>query len=148
MAKLSKSIATVLERTSKAYMDKHLDKYLAKAQRISREFHDYVRGKLSVKYIKGKKNTSLFPKLRTGKLRGSAISLRPTVSKRKKLSNGRFQAQIRFPNYFRKLSGNSTDDYGEELNSADRFKKSTFTNWKERLRDNLAKRVQKRLKGV
>lgn len=81
--------------------------------------------------------------LRTGALRNSLSVRRPKLKYVRQLKSGRAQANISIPVYFRPLK----DDYGERLNSSSRFKNSSFYGWKDRVEEELSRRIQERLKG-
>lgn len=136
-------LSVILERASKYYIAKHIDSYIEKLSKISNNWKNWVKAQLSVQYIKGTKNTSLYPKLRTGALRNSLSVRRPKLKYVRHTQSGRAQASISIPVYFKPLK----DDYGEKLNSSSRFKNSRFYGWKDRVQEELSRRVQERLKG-
>jgi len=136
-------LGAILERASKYYINKHIDSYLEKLSKISENWKTWVKTQLSIRYSKGIKNRSLYPMLRTGALRNSLSVRRPKLKYVRQLKSGRAQANISIPVYFRPLK----DDYGERLNSSSRFKNSSFYGWKDRVEEELSRRIQERLKG-
>lgn len=134
-------LKVILERSSTTYMKKHIEAYTTRLTSVTKEWRKWVRQQLSVQYIKGTKNTSLYPKLRTGELRRSLVENKARVKKMSKISNGKARAELIIPITFRKLR----DDYGEILNSSKRFSTSTFFNWKGRIAEELMRRTKGRM---
>lgn len=134
-------LKVILERSSTTYMKKHIEAYTTRLTSVSKEWRKWVRQQLSVQHIKGTKNTSLYPKLRSGELRRSLVDSKARVKKIGKMSNGRARAELIIPITFRKLR----DDYGEILNSSKRFSNSTFFNWKDRIVEELIRRTKGRV---
>lgn len=141
--KVSTQLHIILERASKQYINKHIDNYVNKLKDISERWKSWVKGKLSVKYIKGTKNTSLYPKLRTGELRSSISLKRPRLKYVKQIKSGKAQASITVPIYYKPLK----DNYGELLNSSLKFKESSFYGWKDRVEQELESRLLSRAQG-
>lgn len=142
---ISTSILLLVEKKSAGVITRHTDLYVAKLNDITTVWRKWVREQLSVRYIKGKKNTSLFPKLRSGKLRASLVSRKVTVSKNTPFATSKNQVVLRIPIYYNKLSSNGLDNYGEHLNSGRAFSSSSFSNWKQRAREALEKRIKSKI---
>lgn len=138
---IQNQLKVILERSSMTYMKKHLDKYTERVTSNTKKWRSWVRQQLSVLYVKGTKNTSLYPKLRSGDLRKSLIESRIQVKKLTKLQGGRAKAEIIIPVAYHKLK----NDYGEKLNSSSRFANSSFFKWKERVQDELIRRTKGRV---
>lgn len=136
-----KHLTFILERASKYYIKKHLDKYTARIESVTKQWRRWVREQLSIQYVKGTRNTSLYPRLRTGNLRASLVARRIVVKRVSTSSNSRAKAEITIPVSFNKLK----NDYGEKLNSAPRFAGSTFFGWKDRVQQNLELRLKGRI---
>ena len=135
-----KQLTVILERASKYYIKKHIDKYTERVESITKQWRKWVRQQLSVVYVKGTRNTSLYPRLRSGDLRASLVSRRVHV-KRITSKGSRAKAEIIVPISYNKLK----NDYGEKLNSAPRFSGSTFYGWKTRVYENLEQRLRGRI---
>lgn len=139
--KVHQQLTAIIERSSTTYMKKHLDKYLDKINNTTKQWRKWVRQKLSVQYVKGTKNTSLYPMLRTGALRNSLVARKAHLKSTTKMVKGRARAEIVIPISYAKLK----DDYGEKLNSSNRFYNKTFFNWKGRVQEELANRIKGRI---
>lgn len=136
-----RQLTVIIERASKYYIKKHIDKYVERIESVTKQWRRWVREQLSVRYVKGTRNTSLYPRLRSGDLRSSLVSRRIIVKRLTNSSNGRAKAEISVPVSFNRLK----NDYGEKLNSAPRFAGSTFFGWKNRIQENLAIRLKGRI---
>lgn len=136
----SSQLKVIIERSSKYYINKHIDKYLQKIEATTKQWRKWVRQQLSKKWVKGTLSTGLYPQLRNGDLRASLYARKAKVKSNRKLSNGRAQVEIVIPTSYRKLK----DDYGELLNSDIKFASSSFFGWKSRVNDNLLQRIKGR----
>lgn len=138
--KYTSQLKVILERSSMYYIKNHIDKYTNKITSVTKQWRKWVKQQLSVAYVKGTRNTSLYPQLRTGALRNSLVSRKVVVKRFTKLNNGRAKAEIIVPVTYTKLK----DDYGEKLNSSTRFYDKTFFGWKDRVQEELERRIKGR----
>ena len=137
MIKFNQQLTAILERSSKTYIKKHIDKYIERIDSVTKEWRKWVRQQLSVHYVKGVRNTTLYPKLRSGALRSALVSRKAQIKSISNKPNGRAQAKIVIPINYSKLKNN----YDEILNKSS----GTYGGWKERVQEELEKRIQGRL---
>lgn len=137
MLSATQQLIAILERSSKTYIKKHIDKYVERIDSVVKQWRKWVRQQLSVPYIKGTRNTSLYPRLRSGALRSALVARRIQVKSISTMSNGRAQAKIVIPITYSKLKNN----YDEILNKSS----GTYGGWKDRVQAELEKRIQGRL---
>lgn len=134
-------LIVILERSSKYYIKKHIDKYTARIESVVKQWRKWVRQQLSVRYINGTKNTSLYPRMRSGELRKSLLARKVQVKSIDPINGGKAKAKIVIPITYVHLK----DNYGEILNSSKRFSHSSFFNWKGRVYSELEKRIKGRI---
>lgn len=132
-----KQLQVLIERASKYYIKKHIDKYTTRLDSVVSQWRKWVKQQLSVPYVKGERNTTLYPKLRSGALRASLTQRRVQVKKIDELGTGRAQAKIIVPITYAKLKGN----YGDILNS----RNATYGGWKDRVLEVLEQRIKGRV---
>jgi hypothetical protein len=111
---------------------------------VLREWKSEVRMLLSVPFMEGSRNTSLFPKKREGDLRKSLYYRSAKVMRKKTPKSILFRVQVNWDVNPKKTFNGV--DYGELLNSGDRFKGSTFFGWKDRTYTLLERRVKQAIK--
>ena len=140
-----KKLIAIIERSSKYYIQKHADTYVEKLNNIVRDWRQWVREQLSVRRGNKKFNGTLYPYMRKGNLRNSLTTRKMQSFGLKKASGRRYQMRLHVPVYWKKLKGFATDDYGEELNSGSKFSNSSFFGWKDRVHEELDKRIKARL---
>lgn len=110
-----------------------------------RAWKSEVRLLLNTPYMPGSTNTTLWPKRRDGDLRKS-LSYRSSMIIRKKSPRSvLFRVNILWDEDPKGI-GPTGVDYGELLNSADRFAGKSFFGWKDRTYDLLQKRIKQSLR--
>jgi hypothetical protein len=135
-ATITKRSASIMEEKAIALKETFLN--------VLREWKREVRMLLSVPFTEGRRNTSLFPKKREGDLRKSLYYRSAKVMRKKTPKSIIFRVQVNWDVTPKKTANGI--DYGELLNSGDRFKGSTFFGWKDRTYTLLEKRVKQAIK--
>lgn len=148
--KLLNSIDAIITKRSQAIVIGVIEEYKKIYLDTLRAWKTEVRMLLSKPHIPGTTNKTLWPKLRSGMLRKS-LSYRSSMIIRKKSPrsvlyrvtiNWDKDPQTGNPNH----KGPTGVDYGELLNSSNRFANSTFFGWKDRTYELLQKRIKQNLR--
>lgn len=148
--KLLNSIDTIISKRSQAIVMSKVEEYKKIYLDTLRAWKTEVRLLLSTLHVPGQPNTSLWPKRRTGMLRKS-LSYRSSMIIRKKSPRSVLyrviiewdkDPQARNPDNI----GPTGVDYGELLNSSDRFAGKSFFGWKDRTYELLQKRIKQNLR--
>lgn len=145
LTKFKGAVAAIISKRSGTIMDNYIDSFKDRFLNSLRLWKTEVRMLLSVPYTPNEPNTSLYPKLREGDLRRS-LSYRSMYIKRKRNgSTAMLRATI---NWDTRPKSSVPRDYGEDLNSSNKFKTKPFFGWKDRTYALLEKRIKQGLKGV
>lgn len=135
--KAIRQLELAIERASKTYLKKNIDKYTDRITSVVKQWRKWVRQNLSVPYEKGTLNKTLYPKLRSGELRNSLVTRRVHLKSIDKLTNNRVKATLVVPISYTKLKNN----YGDILNRS----KASYGGWKDRVQAELERRIKGRL---
>jgi len=140
-ALVSRQLHILISKRSIAAITAHKDDFKREIQGIARQWKTETKRLLSVPYSKGQINQSLYPKLRGGDLMRS-LGYRVQESNFL-ITAKRTQAQFTVTPIWRPVLNKKGDDYGDLLNSADRWETSTFYGWKDRTHEALRRRILK-----
>jgi hypothetical protein len=135
-ATITKRSTSIMETRAKELKDSFLN--------TLREWKAEVRMLLDIKHIEGVTSTGAYPRKRTGDLRKSLSYRSAKIIRKKTPRSILFRVIVEWDkNPHQTVNG---IDYGELLNSGDRFKGSTFFGWKDRTYDLLKKRIKQSIR--
>ena len=140
--KLSGKVTAILTKAKTNVISRYIAEFKKSIHNTLRDWKAEVRMLLSVPHRKGSPSNGLYPRMRTGSLRRSLSYRVRSVAVNTRTGKARVSIGILW-NPDPKGIGK---DYGEELNSSQKFSTRRFFGWKDRTYKMLYKRIKEIVK--
>lgn len=134
---LGKRLTSILKRVEQTAINKYLERYYSRLKQQVAEWKVQVKFLLSVPYNRRHPNNSMYPKLRSGRLRNSLHYRTGRVKYNAATKTAIASIAVTWNN-----PNPNGEDYGEILNSSTAYADRKFFGWKDRTYDLLMKRLR------